>query len=253
MGAPPVDWEKRPTSDTGYRPPSYSEHRQRAQPQYPPQPATGYAQPPAQYPPGQYAQQPPPYQVPPAAPGYPGQDRQQQYPPQPGQYPPQQSQYPAQPSQYPAQPALYPPQQYPGQPGYPPQYQYGPPPQGYQQQPPYGAPAPGYPGQPPYPPYGAPPAQNVSAFKQPGGVLVLVGFGFAMVGMVSILVGNLVFTASAPVPCLILAFISGIIGTALGVAAWAKGNKGGKMVVGYSVLWIVVSVIIGLMWASVFG
>jgi hypothetical protein len=81
----------------------------------------------------------------------------------------------------------------------------------------------------------------------------MAGFVCALGAMVSILIGNLVFTASAPVPCLIVAFILGIIGTALGVAAWAKGNKGGKGIAAYSAVWIAVSIIIGLMWAAVFG
>jgi hypothetical protein len=74
-----------------------------------------------------------------------------------------------------------------------------------------------------------------------------------MVAMVSIMIGNLVFTGSAPVPCLIIAFIFGIIGTALGAAGWARGNKGGKMVIVYSIVWVLAAIVIGLMWASAFG
>jgi hypothetical protein len=75
----------------------------------------------------------------------------------------------------------------------------------------------------------------------------------ALVAMVSIMLGNVIFTASAPVPCLIIALISGIIGTALGAAGWARGNKAGKMVIVYSIIWVLAAIVIGLMWASVFG
>jgi hypothetical protein len=248
MGEPPVDWGQQ--GSAGYQPPSYSQTRQRPAvapafppqtPQYPQQPGYPPPQParyPQQYPTQQYPGQQYPQQQYPAQ-QYPGQQYpQQQYPAQ--QYPGQQ--YP--PQQYPAQ--QYPGQQYPpygappapGQPGYPPQYQAG-------------APQPGYPAQQ-YPPYGAPPGQPVSPMKQPGGALVIVGMIFGMGSMISVLIGNVAFTGP-PVPCLISGFISGIIGTALGAAAWAKGNKGGKGVVGISLAFTIAAVIIGLMWASVFG
>jgi hypothetical protein len=218
MGAPPVDWGQQ--GSAGYQPPSYSQTRQRpaVAPAFPPQ-TPQYPQQPGYppQPPAQYPQQYPAQQ-------YPGQQYpQQQYPGQ--QYPGQQ--YPP----YGAPPA-------PGQPGYPPQYQAG-------------APQPGYPAQQ-YPPYGAPPGQPVSPMKQPGGALVIVGMIFGMGSMISVLIGNVAFTGP-PVPCLISGFISGIIGTALGAAAWAKGNKGGKGVVGISLAFTIAAVVIGLMWASVFG
>jgi len=246
MGAPPVDWEQPPTAGAGYRPPSYSEHRERAQAGYPQQPAPGYAQPADRYPPIQYAQQPQPYQAPPGPAGYPGQYQQQQYPPQPGQYP-------AQPPQYQAQPPQYPAQQYPGQPGYPPQYQYGPPQQGYQQQPPYGPPQQGYPGQQPYPYYGAPPARPGSPMKQPGGGLAAVGMLFAIGSMVSVMLANLTGSGGPPPECLAAGLLFGIIGCAFGAAAWAKGNKAGKGAVAMSVAFMVASIVIALMWAAAFG
>ncbi len=250
MGAPPVDWEQKKAASAGYQPISYQQYRQQQAPQaqqapppagqsaplapsrQPPQPPAGYAQSPpqayGQYPPGQYAPAPQPV------------------PAQPGQYG-------APPPQYQAQ--QYPPQQYPPK-QYPPQYQYqyqrpqgaqypqysAPPPAGSYQ---YGA---GQPGYPPYP--GAPPGPPPSMMKQPGGILALVGFICGLGAMVSVLIGNLVFTASAPIPCLIVGLIAGIIGTALGVAAWAKGNKGAKGIAIFSVVWAVASVIIGLMWAT---
>jgi hypothetical protein len=240
MGAPPVDWEQQDSA--GYRPPSYSQTRQTgalapAQPGYPPQ------QP-------QYPQQPKNPQVPtqyPQQPGYPQQ--QPQYQQQPG-YPPQQPQYQQQPGhpqqrlQYPQQPGFqqqpqYPQQQpqYPQQPGYPqqrPQYL----PQQYAAQ--------------QYPAHGPPRTQNVLSPNQPGGTLVIVGFMAALVAMVSIMLGNVIFTGSAPVPCLMIALISGILGTALGAAGWARGNKGGKMVIVYSIIWVLASIVIGLMWAGAF-
>lgn len=93
----------------------------------------------------------------------------------------------------------------------------------------------------------------MSPMKAPGGALLIVGMVFALGGMISVMVGNLVFTASAPVPCLIISFISGIIASALAGAAWAKGNKGAKGILAWGIIDIVTAVVIGLMWATAFG
>jgi hypothetical protein len=148
----------------------------------------------------------------------------QQYPPQQypaQQYPPQQ--YPS--GQYPQQ--RYPAQQYPSQ-QYPPQQ---------------------YPAQQ-YPPYGAPPAQPVGVTKQPGGILAVVGLVFGMGSMVSVLLGNLNGASGPPVECLVGGLIFGIIGSAFGAAAWAKGNKAGKGALAMSAAFMVASIVIGVMWAN---
>jgi len=82
--------------------------------------------------------------------------------------------------------------------------------------------------------------------------LVIIGFLAALAAMVSIMLGNVIFPASAPVPCLVIAFLAGIIGTGLGAAGWASGNKGGKMVIVYSIIWVLAAIAIALMWAGAF-
>jgi hypothetical protein len=145
-------------------------------------------------------------------------------------------------------PAIYaapppPPGAPPSQPGYyagpPPPMQYGAPPPGY---PMYQAPPPGA-----YPPGQYPPGYGPQ--PPPASGLAVIGMLFAVGAFISMMLGAM---ALQPV-CGVSAVVCGIIGIIIGIMLIGRQPNQAKMIIGFSAIALVATLIIVIMFVAILG
>jgi hypothetical protein len=129
------------------------------------------------------------------------------------------------------------------QPGY---YQAGPPP------PQYGAPPPGYPAYGAPPPGAYPPGQYPPGYgpqPRPASGLAMVGIFFALGAFISMMIGAMLFQ---PV-CGVSAVVCGIIGLIIGLSLIGKQPQQAKMIISFSAIALVTTLIIVIMVFAILG
>lgn len=131
----------------------------------------------------------------------------------------------------------------------PPPPQYGPPPPGY---PAYQAPPPGYPAYGAPPPGAYPPGQYPPGYPPqpaPSSALVIVGSIFALMAFISMIIGSMILSPVCGVSVVVCAIIAIIIGAMV----WRTHPAQAKMMISFSVISIVATVIIVVMFVAILG